>query len=443
MKIQRFILLFLLTITSICKGQHAFLHAILDTNKIKNLSVFKYNPEITVNNNYDYYAAENGNVSLPVNINKPQILEIVNRYFILFPNDTVNLKINDYLPSEAYAFDSINKMILKVQSQYDSLGANFWSKNQYTFNAQLYLSSIGSLENQSVNKFWSLNKNSIYKKAADSAFEVFIKCKSIFMYSLPFLSDKINQNQKDSVSKVIESLFINFSKYGYNNRNENFDIAVNNCFVRGLYKNKKNLNLKNLMYSYNDTLKRLIAVSFIKSLTENDITLSAPDLQFLKQVLCNENSRIKDDFCDYYHLKIDYSKLTLVDIFKTDRLIDERNVKINATDLFKNKNVYIDIWASWCAPCIEFIKQLDMKKLNINSSLKIIFVSIDENLDAWKNKSKTLSIPLKNNYWLQNGLQSNLAKTLKVSAVPYIIHIKENRIDILNASKENFISFFK
>lgn len=53
---------------------------------------------------------------------------------------------------------------------------------------------------------------------------------------------------------------------------------------------------------------------------------------------------------------------------------------------FKGKTVYIDLWATWCGPCvaeIPFSKKLQ-KKFGPNDPVVFLNVSVDQNQEAWK-----------------------------------------------------------
>jgi thiol-disulfide isomerase/thioredoxin len=66
-------------------------------------------------------------------------------------------------------------------------------------------------------------------------------------------------------------------------------------------------------------------------------------------------------------------------------LEDINGKQVNIVD-FKGKVIYVDFWASWCAPCIqemEFAKQLK-QKLESDSSVVFLYISIDDDKRKWK-----------------------------------------------------------
>jgi len=301
-------------------------------------------------------------------------------------------------------------------------------------NATDYLNAVDEMENSFIN---SQLKYSAYKEYLQHYF----KCYSLFLYSLPLLSDSISVAAKDSVFQYAFSKFIDYKNFDYYSRNENFDIAIYNCFARS----NDFLTITNSPQWRNsdNALKRIIAVSYIQGIAENETKLNTESLNMIKQILCADENDTLDHYCDYYHLKIDYKSLSLNDIFKSDYLVDINGKKIKAAEFLRDKDVYIDLWASWCLPCIDFIQKLDFEKLSLPNNPKIIFLSIDEDSVNWKKKSYDLKIPVYKNYLLNKGLNSNIAATLKIDHVPYIIHVKQNKIDLLNADKSLFTTLLK
>jgi thiol-disulfide isomerase/thioredoxin len=66
------------------------------------------------------------------------------------------------------------------------------------------------------------------------------------------------------------------------------------------------------------------------------------------------------------------------------------NIKDCLSD-FKDKKVYVDVWATWCAPCrMEFAKVEKLRKILSSKNIEILYISIDEDRyeKNWKNLIK-------------------------------------------------------
>lgn len=85
---------------------------------------------------------------------------------------------------------------------------------------------------------------------------------------------------------------------------------------------------------------------------------------------------------------------------------------------FAGKYVYIDLWASWCVPCIREIPHLQQLEKQYNSE-DIVFVSIslDEDKKAWHNKMAELN--LSGHQW-ELG-ESRYDKVMNVVGIPHFL----------------------
>lgn len=98
---------------------------------------------------------------------------------------------------------------------------------------------------------------------------------------------------------------------------------------------------------------------------------------------------------------------------------------------FRGKYVYIDMWASWCVPCIKEIPHLKKLEEELrNKDVVFLSVSIDRSEDAWKKKVAELG--LKGNQLIDHG--GKLATAMNVKGIPFfIIYDRDGRLYKYNA----------
>ena len=112
--------------------------------------------------------------------------------------------------------------------------------------------------------------------------------------------------------------------------------------------------------------------------------------------------------------------------------------KVYSLDDFKGKYVFIDVWATWCGPCLKQIPAL--KELeHIYKDKDIVFVSISVDISDAYNKWKKMvdekelgGIQL----FADNSFESKFIKAYGISSIPrFIIVDKEGKIYDENADK--------
>ncbi|NER18116.1 TlpA family protein disulfide reductase [Spongiivirga citrea] len=133
------------------------------------------------------------------------------------------------------------------------------------------------------------------------------------------------------------------------------------------------------------------------------------------------NQTYKDEY------KTKYEKLTALSSGRPSPTFDYENHKGGKTALtdLKGKYVYIDVWATWCAPCIAEIPSL--KKLEAqyhNKNIEFVSISVDRKnaYDKWKQMviDKDLGgIQL----YADNAFQSEFITGYSIDAIPRFILI--------------------
>ena len=98
----------------------------------------------------------------------------------------------------------------------------------------------------------------------------------------------------------------------------------------------------------------------------------------------------------------------------------DKNHKTISLKSFKGKIVYIDLWASWCGPCLEEMPHLDSlkKKFSKNQDIVFISLSIEDNFQSWKNY-----IDKKQFSGVQLYIDRSALKDYSVITIPRIIII--------------------
>lgn len=125
---------------------------------------------------------------------------------------------------------------------------------------------------------------------------------------------------------------------------------------------------------------------------------------------------------------LDYDKLSVVS--DSVYLLNSNKSKSTLESILKNKKgkvIFIDLWASWCAPCIKFLPN---SKALINkyspNEFEVLFLSIDKNYEDWRKMSEKLGIlNYPNSFLVINPETAEYLKLLKLSAIPrYLLYDK-------------------
>lgn len=104
---------------------------------------------------------------------------------------------------------------------------------------------------------------------------------------------------------------------------------------------------------------------------------------------------------------------------------------------FKDKVVYIDVWATWCGPCIKEIPFLEkiVDSYHSNKNIAFLSISVDEQYNLWT-KMLTDKKLKGNQLYSQGAWQSEIVKNYKIQGIPrFIIIDKEGNLVDGNAPR--------
>ena len=109
-------------------------------------------------------------------------------------------------------------------------------------------------------------------------------------------------------------------------------------------------------------------------------------------------------------------------------MVSDLKDRVVTLNNFKGKKIYIDVWATWCGPCIaripEWNKLVDEYKDNPN----VVFLSVcaDDSREKWVSfldKKKPNGVPL---FVGEGGMKSQFTKGFGVELLPTMLLIDEN-----------------
>ena len=120
-----------------------------------------------------------------------------------------------------------------------------------------------------------------------------------------------------------------------------------------------------------------------------------------------------------------------------DVLLTNEEVEITFSeilDLYKGKNILIDIWAGWCSDCVKGMSKIKKIQKN-NKNTVFLFLSLDRSIEKWQKVIKALNIEGEH-YYIASGWKGDFCSSLKLDWIPrYLVVNPEGEITLYKAIK--------
>jgi len=108
-------------------------------------------------------------------------------------------------------------------------------------------------------------------------------------------------------------------------------------------------------------------------------------------------------------------------VLNSEELVENlENEKVKFKEIINSSNgklIFIDFWASWCAPCLqEAPKAVELESRLRNEKIVFIYISIDKDREKWKNAINS-NFDVNSRHYLLNST-SEILKDLKINSIP-------------------------
>lgn len=111
--------------------------------------------------------------------------------------------------------------------------------------------------------------------------------------------------------------------------------------------------------------------------------------------------------------------------------------KVSKLSDLRGKVLYIDVWATWCGPCVGEIPYFEKKHAQYkdNPDIEFVSISVDINVAGWKKKLAEDN-PAWKQYIVDKGTKSELSRKYGINGIPRFMLIdKDGKIITVNAPR--------
>lgn len=382
---------------------------------------------------------ENGSFMYTIKIDKPAYYGVlIGRDLIqlyLRPNDTLNIKapLEQLLDKLQFSGKSAiyNNYLLKSYKHEQRIQSSIYK----FFNApeNLVVSRLDSLREMDYKKIESFSSNFLN---LDAYFVKIEKARALYSWALnrtiypkyfDYVFGKNGATLSQNYSTYLSELDLNDSSLLVIPQFRRF---LNNYFVdklTELEKESSNEEMANLSsrilkvqdYFVSTKIRDFMCFELVKNQIKYFGNRDADTILNSFGSICKNKKYIQfieNKFGEWNHL----NRGKIAEDFT---FINQRGDSISLSN-FKGKYVLIDVWATWCRPCLDQIPQLeDLVKKFSGRNIVFLSISVDQDKQVW---NKMVQEKKLKGYQLYAGRSDVLKDFYKVSGIPRFILIGKN-----------------
>lgn len=175
---------------------------------------------------------------------------------------------------------------------------------------------------------------------------------------------------------------------------------------------------------YPEVISRYFKFRLISSMVEK---------KYNRKTILNFLNKYKEEYGDFSPLEnilneIEYGVETSPDLALIDYESNVSNWEEKKKQ-WKGKIIYLDFWASWCAPCLRAMPySKDLKEKLASKEIVFVYLALNDKEDMWRNSAQKNQI-IENNFFIKNSKSSEFISNYNINAIPrYMIFDKNGML---------------